>query len=281
MVLKRKLKSKGVQIGIYLFMGVLGSNQLAAETKVPNEFTSGTPAKASEVNENFSDLNSKIEAISKPENSYSVVSTETLDSGLVRTTLYAYELSDYSGYNRQDTFNPNLYLGEGTEHIINALGTFRGEWSYIYDDTKTVTINNLSDTSPIACPDGSAMSRSDSDARYSVTWRNVQGAFVFSNIGTVNAGIYYCNPNKFTADNGISYEFGEYYYLEGKGAGIYSCVERAAWHGAYMLDASSFWDKVYSGSGRQVVTGVFDRKNNGLWGTYYLEIDAPEGCLNL
>ena len=30
-------------------MGVLGSNQLAAETKVPNEFTSGTPAKASEV----------------------------------------------------------------------------------------------------------------------------------------------------------------------------------------------------------------------------------------
>jgi hypothetical protein len=247
---------------------------------VPNEFTSGTPAKASEVNENFSDLSSKIEAISKPESSFLVLSTETLDSGLVRTMLYAYELSDYSGYSRQDTSNPNLYLGEGTEHIINALGTFRGEWSYIYDETKTGTNNNLSETSPIACPDGSAMVRSDSDARYSVTWRNVYGAFVFSNIGTVNAGIYYCNPNTFTADNGRSYEFGEYYYLEGEGAGIYSCVERAAWHGAYMT-ASSFWDKVYSGSGRQIVTGVFDRKNNGLWGTYYLEIDAPEGCLKL
>lgn len=280
MAVKELLMCKRGQIGILLVVATFVSTQLTAETKVPNEFTSGTPAKASEVNENFSDLSSKIEAISKPESSYSVLSTETLDSGLVRTTLYAYELSDYSGYSRLDTFNPNLFLGEGTEHIINALGTFRGEWSFIYDWTKTVTNNNLSETSPIACPDGSAMVRSDSDARYSVTWRNVYGAFVFSNIGTVNAGIYYCNPNKFTADNGSSYEFGEYYYLEGKGAGIYSCVERAAWHGAYMI-ANSFWDKVYGGSSRQIVTGVFDRKNNGLWGTYYLEIDAPEGCLKL
>ena len=169
MAVKQMFGSKVVRIGVCLIIAVFGANLLSAETKVPNEFTSGTPAKASEVNENFSDLSSKIEAISKPESSFLVLSTETLDSGLVRTTLYAYELSDYSGYNRQDTFNPNLYLGEGTEHIINALGTFRGEWSYIYDYTKTVTINNLSDTSPIACPDGSAMSRSDSDARYSVT----------------------------------------------------------------------------------------------------------------
>jgi hypothetical protein len=279
--MEHPIKLKTVQVVTFSIMGMLGANQISAETKVPNQFTSGTPAKASEVNENFSDLNSKIEAISKPESSYSVLSTETLDSGLVRTTLYAYELSDYSGYNRQDTFNPNLYLGEGTEHIINALGTFRGEWSYISDDTKTVTINNLSETSPIACPDGSAMIRSDSDARYSVTWRNVRGAFVFSNIGTMNAGIYGCTTSNFTADNGTTYDFFEYYYLEGKGAGIYSCVERAAWHGAYMQDASSSWDKVYSGSGRQVVTGVFDRKNNGIWGTYYLEIDAPADCLQL
>ena len=279
--MEHPIKVKTVQVVTFSIMGMLGANQISAEIKVPNEFTSGTPAKASEVNENFSDLNSKIEAISKPESSYSVLSTETLDSGLVRTTLYAYELSDYSGYNRQDTFNPNLYLGEGNEHIINALGTFRGEWSYIYDYTKTVAINDLSETSPIACPDGSAMFRSDSDARYSVTWRNVRGAFVFSNIGTINAGIYGCTTSNFTADNGTTYDFGEYYYLEGKGAGIYSCVERAAWHGAYMQGTSSSWDKVYSGSGTQVVTGVFDRKNNGVWGTYYLEIDAPADCLQL
>ena len=34
-------------------MAVCGSNQLIAETKVPNDFISGTPAKAAEVNENF------------------------------------------------------------------------------------------------------------------------------------------------------------------------------------------------------------------------------------
>lgn len=66
MVLKRRLKRKGVQIGIYLFMGVLGSNQLAAETKVPNEFTSGTPAKASEVNENFPTSTQKLKLYLNP-----------------------------------------------------------------------------------------------------------------------------------------------------------------------------------------------------------------------
>jgi len=279
MVLRRKLKSKGVQIGIYLFMGVLGSNQLAAETKVPNEFTSGTPAKASEVNENFSDLSSKIEAISKPESSYSVLSTETLDSGLVRTKLYAYELSDYSSHNRYDATNTRLYLGKGSEYVINALGTFRGEWSYISDRSKTYNDDGDSEISPVPCADGSTMMRDSGDTLYNVTWSNLRGAFAFSNRGTFNAGVYYCDPNTFTADNGITYTVGEYYYLEGKGVGIYSCVERVAWHGAYIPSLNGYWKKI-TGSG-SVVAGVFDRATHDIWGTYYLEIDAPEGCLNL
>ena len=95
---------------------------------------------------------------------------------------------------------------------------------------------------------------------------------MFSNRGTSNAGIY---------EGGCA---SEYYYLEGKGSGEYSCVSRAAWYGALGGGDGQGWDKVYSpdrGSYPNIVVGVFDRKTNGAWGTYYLEIDAPADCLNL
>jgi len=262
----------------------------SSATSVPNTFGTGEPARAAEVNDNFSSLASAIDsnstgiaALSSPGNSYSVVSTETLDSGLVRTKLYAYEVSDYSGYNRLDG---SLYLGEGTEYIVNALGKFRGEWSYIVDYSTPYSNPDDSDTSPIACQDGSAMTRLDPDYDnivYNLTWRNERGAFAFSNRGTFHAGVY-TGCNDFTADSGVTYDFVEYSYLEGKGVGIYSCVERAAWHGAFFGGQTTFWDKVYVPSRTfypNAVTGVFDRSNNGLWGTYYLEIDAPADCLNL
>ena len=269
----------------FLFFFIVGLTAPFLRSEVPNTFVAGQPAKASEVNENFSTLNTKVEALSSPGKSYSVLSTETLDSGLVRTKLYAYELSDYSGYTRYDSSNSNLYLGEGTEYIVNALGEFRGEWSYIGDFTQTFSDPNDADTSPIACQDGSAMTRYDGDVVYSLTWRNERGAFAFSNRGTVNAGIYLPNNGckNFTDDSGVAREIGEYYYLEGKGVGIYSCVERAAWYGAY-LTQGSFWEKIYARGPSTYpygVTGVFDRSNNGVWGTYYLEIDAPADCLKL
>ena len=264
---------------------------VSGATSVPNTFKTGEPAKAAEVNENFSSLASAVDAnstaigaLSNPGGSYSVLSTETLESGLIRTILYAYELADYSGFSRLDD---SLYLGEGTEYIVNALGRFRGEWSYIADYSKTYSDPDAAEYSPVACPDGSAIPRIDfADVDYHITWRNERGAFVFSNKGTVNSGIYVPGVGScgsFTDDSGVARMLGEYYYLEGKGVGIYSCVERAAYHGAFLVGENTFYDQTYVpslNSYPNAVVGVFDRSTNGLWGTYYLEIDAPADCLN-
>jgi hypothetical protein len=61
MAVKQNLKSKMAQIGLCLFIFVFCSNLLVAETKVPNDFTSGTPAKAAEVNENFDKVETAID----------------------------------------------------------------------------------------------------------------------------------------------------------------------------------------------------------------------------
>ena len=265
-----------------LSIAILTGHSLAVEQEIPHTFEEGQPGKASEVNENFTALNSRISAVTSPEDSYSIISSEPLDNGLVRTKLYAYEVSNYSSRSRYDASNTNLYLNDGDEYIVNALGEFQGEWSYIGDYSKTNPEEKSA--SPIACYDGSAMVQQDYDIVYSLIWRNQQGAFAFSNRGTENAGIYSCPESDFTSDAGKTSTLLEYYYLEGKGVGIYSCAEKVVWHGAFLDFGDSSWEKMYVPE-RTVypnsVTGVFDRSNNGLWGTYYLEIDAPAGCLNL
>ncbi len=284
MALKKNLTHCGLRFGTCLLGLLFITNQLFAEPAVPHTFTAGQPAKAADVNENFLDLSSRIEAISKPERSYSVLSTETLENGLIRTKLYAYELSDYSGHTRLDPSNPDLYLNEGNEHVVNALGEFRGEWSYISNFTETNSAVDQTNTSPIPCHDGSAMERLNYDVAYNVTWRNERGVLAFSNRGTANAGLFRCTASTFTSDNGTSYSLLEYYYLEGIGAGTFSCIDKAVLHGAFFEEPNAFWDRAYVPSQTvypNAVVGVFDRMNNGLWGTYYLEIDAPAGCLDL
>ena len=56
MVLKRQGRLFGVRLSVLLFSVVFSSGRLSAETKVPHEFASGSPAKAEEVNENFAGL---------------------------------------------------------------------------------------------------------------------------------------------------------------------------------------------------------------------------------
>ena len=82
MAMIRKRISKLAQIGSGLVVAIFVANHLAAEIKVPNEFSSGSPAKASEVNENFSALVEDIQEITEPEKKYSIISSETLGSGL-------------------------------------------------------------------------------------------------------------------------------------------------------------------------------------------------------
>ena len=70
-----------------LALAMLNGSSLAEEQEIPHTFEEGQPGKASEVNENFTALNSRISAITSPEDSYSVISSESLDNGLVRTKL--------------------------------------------------------------------------------------------------------------------------------------------------------------------------------------------------
>jgi hypothetical protein len=253
---------------------------VALATSVPNTFSAGEPAKASEVNKNFSALNEKIEAIKSPEAVYSVISTETLESGIVRTKLYAYELSDYSMTARLDESDPDVYVANGIEYVVNALGTFRGQYSYI-GDYGTDNPSTISHSPPgVPCPAGGTLRRQSNDIVYNVSFRNEKGAFVFSNRGTDDAGIY-VGCNNVTLDDGSTHSPSEYYYLEGSGSGSYSCVSRVALYGGFGGGGGKGWSKAYAPdrtSYPHIVAGVFDRSTNGSWGTYYLEIDAPEGC---
>ena len=214
----------------------------------------------------------KINSVDDQNKEYSIISSEILESGLVRTKLYAYELSDYSATARVDESNPQHYIFNGQEFVLNALGTFRGQYSYSADYSTIYSDSNAASSPPISCPDGTALQRQPFDVVFNISYRNESGGFVFSNRGTSNSGIY--------AGDCAS----EYYYLEGKGSGEYSCVSRVAYYGALGGGDGQGWDKVYSpdqSSYPNINVGVFDRKTNGAWGTYYLEIDAPADCLNL
>ena len=214
----------------------------------------------------------KIKSVTNPHSAYSIISSVILDSGLVRTKLYAYELQDYSSTGRIDESNPNRYIFDGVESLVNALGTFKGQYAYLADYGTTYSDAEVASSPPISCSDGSALQRQPSDIIYNVSFRNESGAFAFSNRGTFNAGIY------------SGCEVAEYYYLEGKGAGVYSCVSRAAFYGSFGGGGGQGWSKAYvpdQSSYPNIVVGTFNRETNGLWGTYYLEIDAPADCLNI
>ena len=285
MAINQMFRLKVARIGIGLMITVFGANQLAAETKVPNEFTSGTPAKASEVNENFSDLSSKIEAISKPESSYSVLSTETLDSGLVRTKLYAYEQHSSS---RQVIFHDtdsglSLAAVEVRQMgvVINALGKFQQD-IYYRDNFNRAYSNPVGPSfAHVTCPDGSPIERALTDVVFNYSFVNLAGSFVLSSRGSANSGVF----------RGCIDELGvvkEYYYLEGRGNGVYSCVSRVAFYGSgsggFTSDTApsqSWRNDNGMGFAPYVIVDFFDRTSNGKWGTFYLEIDAPAGCITL
>jgi len=281
MAVNQMFRSKVARIGIGLMITVFGANQLSAETKVPNEFTSGTPAKASEVNENFSDLNSKIEAISKPESSYSVLSTETLDSGLVRTKLYAYEQHSSS---RQVNFRNTESLGpdsavesSGLGVVINALGQFQIDWFYRNKFLQDYSDPDEAYFAHVTCPDGSQIPRVGTDIALNFNFISLAEGFVLSNRGGINTGVFAGCPDPLS---GFSTA---YYYLEGFGSGVYSCVSRVAYYGSKGGGGFTYKTAPLDATGFDSYTTIstFDRTSIGEWGTYYLEIDAPAGCITL
>ena len=232
----------------------------------------------------FGAINATDESITDPQRNYSIISSEILDSGLVRTKLYAYEEGHGSGrIYFVDAPTMSFPVGselavEGHERIVNALGEFEGSYQYFLNVGGTYTSAAGSEFSPVSCPDGSQLPRSSSLITYGYSMVNSQGSFVFSNRGTTNAGVYLgCEDYAST----LGYPQVEYYYLEGSGAGIYSCVSRVAFYGAAYRPG---WSVAYTPSRQEypnVYAGNYDRSSNGLWGTFYLEIDAPADCLNL
>ena len=286
MAVKALLMCKRGQIGILLVVAAFVSTQLTAETKVPNEFTSGTPVKASEVNENFAALVEDIQAITEPEKKYSIISSETLESGLVRTKLYAFEEFTYEQYVTYDdktltgTFELDVFW-DSTGKGVNALG--RLEFSG-YDQKKLLTSyspgqwgSSTEDIlyAPVTCPDGSQMSRHRNVHFRTRIFRHATGGFVLSSHDSISSGMF----------EGCSEFDGDYFYLEGRGTGIYSCVTRIAYHGSTRSEGFSSKARAPAANfSTQVPYGTvttYDRKSNATWGTAVLEIDAPADCLQL
>ena len=187
-----------------------------------------------------------------------------------------YEEGSYTGmsYGTFDT----TYRSWGNETLMNALGEFQGEWYYVFppvnlDPTQAPTASEL----PANCPDGTAegkplqfLLRTD----YGLAYRNMKGALLFSLDDTSVSGIFNCSGTY----EGQDFNFIEYYILTGKGTGVYSCIESIMLYGGLGGGMSSAFNKIYLNS-LNMNTGFFDRSTNGLPGTYYLEIVAPEGCI--
>ena len=255
------------------------------EISVPNKFVDGQPAVADDVNENFNELAEAITAINQPQDAYTVLSQEELESGLVRTTLYAYEQNDF--FNQQYFVDPRstlddedyVYVAEGRGTTINALGRFADSFRYVMtpnEDTRA----GVSEVAPTLCPDGSTIDRWTGDTiRYSYSLVGQGGTLAFSNYSSSEGGVFLgCRAYAQTFNS----DWIEYYYLEGAGTGKFQCVERAAYFGAFNGGGQSAWDKLYVQSPTtypRISTGSYNGESNGEWGTYFIEIDAPSDCL--
>ena len=133
-------------IGISISCFALGA------TSVPNTFKTGEPAKASEVNENFSTLASAINtnatadesvvtdvaalkvtsaALASPGKEYSILSSETLENGEIRTKLYAFEKQNNSAnaYTLEEASTGRaVFVSTALADAVNALGSFTVEY---------------------------------------------------------------------------------------------------------------------------------------------------------
>ena len=288
MAVKGVFKVLAAQIGICLLLMVFGVNHLFADINVPNEFSSGSPAKASEVNENFAALVEDIQAITEPEKNYSIISSETLDSGLVRTKLYVFENVTYEilyRYDDKTSIDGTIELhrdlkGEG----VNALGRFEFSGyslqkllaSYVPGSGGSSADDIL--YAPVTCPDGSQIPRHPNPYFSTRVLRNATGGFVLSSHDSTSTGIF-VGCSEVAADGEQSSV--TYWHLEGRGTGIYSCVSRVAYYGeAGGID----YAQAPASASLGVPFGVLStaaREGSDAWGVPILEIDAPADCLQL
>ena len=288
LVLKMDFNIKNVRMSVCFLLMLSAANQLVAEIKVPNEFTSGTPAKASDVNENFAALVEDIRAIVEPEKRYSVISSETLESGLVRTKLYAFEGLTYETMYRYS----DKIASEGTLDLtsnlkgkgINALGAFEFSGFSMqklltsYSPGQSGSSEDDIPYAPVTCPDGSQIPRHPTVYFSTRVFRYAAGGFVLSSHDSKRSGIF-SGCSELAAEREQSTVV--YFYLEGRGTGIYSCVSRVAYHGDTYGGGTQYAQAPAEASFSVPfgIVSTLDGTSKSAWGAAVLEIDAPADCL--
>ncbi len=250
-------------------------------SEVPHTFQENTPAKAGQVNDNFEYLQGQIQELNDPSSHYSYIEQVDLGDGRTWTKLYYYEQASYSSF-----MNTNHVIDNdsGTEirsveydfheSLVNALGAFRSEGRFQRTNEAAPSDPNAVDIElPVSCPGGATPIRFPFEASYDLTLRNEAGAIILGTHRSPMSDIYTCLP--FTYE-GRSYEFGVYYILEGEGIGAHECIESILYYGADGAGLDTGYVKAASGD---ITVGYFNPESNGLPGTYYLEIVAPNDCL--
>jgi len=256
----------------YLLLTLLLTFPALASAQELHTFSNGEVADAVKINENFQNL---ADRLPEQDTNYEFVEQRTLEGGSVFTKLRLYEKASYSGFqvDRREDDASLAYEGWGQESSINALGAFDNN-AYIYVYPPKTNIPNPTNTDlPTTCPDGSAP-EFWYQASYSYAMRNLTGAIQFSTAYGDMSGIYQCAS--YVCGDDCPNGFDEYYIMEGQGIGDYSCIESAVMYGLLGGGNSRAWNKV---KGPNWITGVFDPSYNDEFGTYFLEIIAPAGCI--
>jgi hypothetical protein len=223
------------------------------------------------------ELKDRVSDLSDPSAKYPYVEQVSLGNGMTKTVLFKINEWSYKG-------TDNGTLDSGTGPLINALGKFTATYDFYYGGIRTYYKYAEPRVPPLYdCPFGGEadpipMNRENSAYLVQYSLHNLTGGMMFDNISR-DAGLYRCQDNA-TGHPQL------FKVLSGRGVGKFSCIESAFLYGytwgGYDPSFSppvSFDDTIWYGAYPGGYTGRFRPETNGLTGTSYIEIIAPDGCI--
>jgi hypothetical protein len=243
-------------------------------------FENGSVADAGDVNHNFELLQRGLNEIVSPAAGYDYIEQVAVDGNpnLIKTKLWFYEVSSYSGFQSGD-FETENYRSWGTEAVINALGSFSASYQFVFPSITGEALVNT-EAPPFECPDGTSP-QWFYNADHGYALRNLAGVIFLGSNGLqgeqagTRSSIYKCAAGSFEDE---AYADLTYFVLEGRGIGSFACIQSAMSYGAFGGGLGRGFDKVKI-RGAEFEAGVFKPDSNGLPGSYVLEIIAPSGCI--